>query len=83
MKKSELKNIIKECVREVIFEEGMLSGIISEVVQGLGSRQSLQEASPLAKKQIDPATQKRLSETKKQMLDAVASSSYADFNNVF
>ena len=33
MKKSELKNIIKECVREVIFEEGMLSGIVSEVAR--------------------------------------------------
>ena len=35
MKKRELKNIIKECVREVMFEDGMLSGIISEVVQGV------------------------------------------------
>ena len=35
MKKSELKNIIKECVKEVIFEEGVLSGIISEVAHGL------------------------------------------------
>jgi|TARA_R100000315_G_C5201100_1_gene118253 hypothetical protein len=35
MKKSELKNIIKECVKEVIFEEGVLSGIISEVATGL------------------------------------------------
>ena len=30
MKKSELKNIIKECVKEVIFEEGVLSGLITE-----------------------------------------------------
>ncbi len=35
MKKSELKNIIKECVKEVIFEEGVLSGIIAEVAGGL------------------------------------------------
>ena len=43
MKKSELKNIIKECVREVIFEEGMLSGIVSEVVQGMGTASLVQE----------------------------------------
>ena len=35
MKKSELKNIIKECVKEVIFEKGVLSGIITEVATGL------------------------------------------------
>jgi hypothetical protein len=44
MKKSELKNIIKECVKEVIFEEGVLSGIIAEVAQGLGSIPTLVEA---------------------------------------
>jgi hypothetical protein len=44
MKKSELKNIIKECVKEVIFEEGVLSGIISEVVQGVGISNNLNEA---------------------------------------
>ena len=43
MKKSELKNIIKDCVREVILEEGMLSGIISEVVQGISSASQLNE----------------------------------------
>ena len=41
MKKSELKKvlmpIIKECIREAIFEEGVLSGIITEVAQGLSS----------------------------------------------
>jgi len=43
MKKQELQKIlkplIKQCIKEVIFEEGVLSGLISEVVQGLGSQQ--------------------------------------------
>ena len=49
MKKSELKNIIKECVKEVIFEEGILSGIITEVAQGLSATAtpSLRQPSPL------------------------------------
>lgn len=42
MKKSELKTVlrplIKECVKEVMFEDGILSGLISEVVQGLGGQ---------------------------------------------
>lgn len=35
MKKSELKLLIKECVKEVIFEEGALRSIVTEVAQGL------------------------------------------------
>ena len=42
MKKSELKTVlrplIKECVKEVMFEDGILSGLISEVVQGLNGQ---------------------------------------------
>ena len=41
MKKTELKQLlrplIKECIKEVIFEDGTLSGIISEVAKGLQS----------------------------------------------
>jgi len=43
MKKSEFKQIlkplIKECIKEVIFEDGTLSGIIAEVAQGLSTAQ--------------------------------------------
>ena len=35
MKKSELKNLIKECIKEVIFEEGVLSTIVTEVATGM------------------------------------------------
>tara|TARA_R100000657_G_C4611637_1_gene64425 strand:+ start:318 stop:707 length:390 start_codon:yes stop_codon:yes gene_type:complete len=48
MKKSELKNIIKECVKEVIFEEGVLSGIITEVIGGLNTTTTLTENTPQA-----------------------------------
>ena len=44
MKKSELKNIIKECVKEVIFEDGVLSNIIKEVAVGIGSQQTIVES---------------------------------------
>ena len=43
MKKSELKNLIKECVREVIFEEGALRTIVTEVTQGLSTKQPIVE----------------------------------------
>ena len=36
MKKAELKSLIKECVREVLFhDEGILSNIIAEVALGV------------------------------------------------
>tara|TARA_R110000851_G_scaffold111896_1_gene235719 strand:- start:88 stop:519 length:432 start_codon:yes stop_codon:yes gene_type:complete len=56
MKKNELQKIlkplIKECIKEVIFEDGVLSGLISEVVQGLGSQQRIVET--IETKQPEP-----------------------------
>ena len=49
MKKSELKNIIKQCIREVIFEEGALTKIVAEVAQGMSIGQTtIQESKPIA-----------------------------------
>lgn len=48
MKKQELQKIlkplIKECIKEVIFEEGVLSNLIKEVAVGIGSQQPIVEA---------------------------------------
>ena len=78
MKKSELKNIIKECVREVIFEEGMLSGIVSEVVRGMGTT-LVQET----RRQPAPQVNQRMAESKQQVLNAVAANSYEDIKKKF
>ena len=47
MKKQELQKIlkplIKECIKEVIFEEGVLSNLIKEVAVGIGSQQAIVE----------------------------------------
>jgi hypothetical protein len=47
MKKQELQKIlkplIKECIKEVIFEEGVLSSLIKEVAVGIGSQQTIIE----------------------------------------
>ncbi len=78
MKKSELKNIIKECVKEVIFEEGVLSGIITEVAAGLGS--SALQDSP--RRTLTPP-RTALSETKKEVLKAVGNQGYEDLKKRF
>jgi len=47
MKASEFKKIlkplIKQTIKEVLFEEGVLSGIVTEVVNGLSSKQVVTE----------------------------------------
>ena len=93
MKKSELKNIIKECVKEVLFEEGVLSNLVAEVAFGIAKAQNTIVETNVAphetrKPKIDKAMvadikeaeRKRLLETKRKMLDAIGNSKMA---NVF
>ena len=81
MKKSELKNIIKECVKEVIFEEGVLSGIITEVAQGLSSVGTLTEE----RRSSPPPRQisKEREYAKKEVLSAIARNSYDEAKKKF
>tara|TARA_Y100000310_G_C20490662_1_gene719041 strand:+ start:410 stop:856 length:447 start_codon:yes stop_codon:yes gene_type:complete len=100
MKKSELKQVlrplIKECIREVIFEEGMLSGIVSEVVTGINGAnaprlvegQSQTQAPYPSQQLISEEAQVRaaserkekLNQTRKNMLDAIGKNSYNGVN---
>ena len=89
MKKSELKNMIKECVKEVLFEEGVLSSLVAEVAFGITKAQSLNETKQLQqnnaalqelKGQQEEARRQKLLETKRKMLDAMGGKKMA---NVF
>jgi hypothetical protein len=91
MKRSDLKEIIKECVRETLFEEGVLSDIIAEVAFGITKAQSLLvenqqpqkvlRAQPTQPSEEEVAAQKqKLLETKKKMLDAIGNT---NMQNVF
>ena len=91
MKRSELKSLIKECVKEVLFEEGVLSNLVAEVAFGITKAQGLmvetKQPTPQAKKfqqenrqEIEEERRKRLLETKRKMLDAMGNSKMA---NVF
>ena len=71
MKKSELKNIIKECVKEVIFEDGTLSGIITEVAQGLQVINSSDTRAPVIKQQKSDSVKRTMADTKKRMQEAM------------
>ncbi len=84
MNKNELKKIlrplIKECVREVIFEEGALSTIVSEVLKGAAAQSVIKENNTPPNRQVDVerAEQKRkqLLEQKRKMLDVIGKDAY-------
>ena len=44
--KSELKSLVKECVREVLFEEGIVSDLVSEIAAGFVKANLLETRSP-------------------------------------
>ncbi len=91
MKKSELKSIIKECVKEILFEEGVLSNLVAEVAMGITKAQNTlvetntpSQPDPVfakeAREEEERARRKKLLETKRKMLDAMGNSK---MSNVF
>jgi len=74
-----LKPMIKECIKEVIFEDGTLSTIISEVVKGTGSQKVVYESKQVTNQTNQEALQrkqKQLLEQKRKMLDAIGKDAY-------
>jgi hypothetical protein len=88
MNKNELKQIlkplIKECIREVIFEEGALSSVVSEVVKGMGQPiVETKQTFPVKKKpqyETDEQAKQRLQEKRKKMMDAIGGDAYNGVN---
>jgi hypothetical protein len=88
MKKAELKKILKpmirECIKEVIFEDGTLSSIISEVMRGIGQPivEQKQQFQPVPKPQYETEEQAkaRLEEKKKKMMESIGGDAYNGVN---
>jgi len=87
MKKSELKQLIKplvkECIHEVLLEEGLLSTVVSEVTKGLQANLIVeniqqQEKPPTVKKvsSSPQETRAKLSEHRQKLMDSIGNSSY-------
>jgi hypothetical protein len=89
MKKSQLKQILKplvsECIKESLMEDGLISGIIAEVVKGM----SPSEITPAVKKPaVDPELDRmkrnafsneqanKLQEHRSQLMNSIGSSAY-------
>ena len=89
MKKAQLKQLIKplvkECIHEVLLEEGLLTEVVSQVAAGM-PRQQLVEAAPaprqtenmFAKQRTQKATQAKakLQEHRRKMMDAIGNDAF-------
>ena len=87
MKKSDLKKVLKpiiaECIRESLYEEGLLKNIVSQVVEGYSAgaapiveTQTVTNAP--SEKEINESKKMKakLEQTKKQMLSAIGNGAY-------
>ena len=94
MKKTELKKILKpiinECVREAIFEDGILSSIISEVTRGFRNAPLVETASPpitadpvaarMQRNAFDKEQATELRDHKKKLMAAIGPDAYNGVN---
>ena len=70
--------MIKECIREVLLEEGMLSRIVKETAEGLSGVQILKEQkqSEEQKKQRIEESHKKNIEARKKLLDSIGTQKF-------
>jgi hypothetical protein len=87
MKKSDLKQLIKplvkECIHEVLLEEGLLSNVVSEVAKGMQGNlvtESQARPEPPQRAASAPQTRKKISEHRKKLMHAIGSDSYNGVN---
>ena len=78
-----LKPIIKECIREMLLEEGLLSSVVAEVVSGMSGQPIVESRKP--QQQPDhferrAAKRSQIRETRKRMMDAIGSDAYGGVN---
>lgn len=94
MKKSEFKKLIKpivsECIKESLLEDGMISGIIAEVVKGMSQQTIVETKAPQPK--VDPTMERirrnafdseqtnKLQEQRNKLMDAIGRESYNGVN---
>jgi len=94
MKKADLKQLIrplvKECIHEVLIEEGMLSNIVSEVAQGMRTS-TIVEAAPAPARPTPSqasnkeaaqmkATRQKMNERRQELMDSIGRDAYNGVN---
>ena len=77
--KKVLKPLVMECIKEAIFEEGVLSTLVAEIAVGMGSTPIVEKSQPRKQETKRADTQRvsrRLQESKNKMLDAIGKDAY-------
>ena len=87
MKKSDLKRLIrpvvKECIHEVLLEEGLLSNVVAEVVKGMQSNLIVEAAPVRSNESIgrkSDETRAKLQEHRRQLMDSLGKDAYNGVN---
>lgn len=84
-----IKPIVKECINEVLIEEGVLSNVVSEVAKGMQGNMIVEtpqrpqhpspSSDPEIKKKAAQASQ-RIQEHRSKMMEAIGSEAYNGVN---
>ena len=82
--KKVLKPLVMECIKEAIFEQGVLSTLVAEIVSGMG-KPIVEQKTPepqfeAMQKERQEKVSQRLQESRKKMLDAIGSDAYGGVN---
>ena len=90
MNKNELKKVlkplIKECIKEVMFEDGTLSSIIAEVMRGTQQAvaqpivEQRQYQQPQSRLETDEEAKARLAAKRKTLMDSIGQGAYNGVN---
>jgi hypothetical protein len=80
MKKSELKKVIKplvkECIQEVLIEEGLLSNVVSEVVKGMGAAPIVEQRQSIPKQIVREPNNTNLKQQRQKLMGAINKEAY-------
>lgn len=83
MKKSDLKQLIKplvkECIHEVLIEEGLLSNVVSEVAKGMRPQEPVAPARTMPEPQIKKKSSevnKKLQEHRQKLMASLGQDAY-------
>ena len=86
MKKEDLKKaikpLVKECINEILIEEGLLSNVVSEVARGLQPVPITEAAPTPAPSMSEQAakTREQISAQRKRLIDSIGSDAYNGVN---
>lgn len=80
MKKSDLKNVIKplvkECINEILIEEGLLSNVVSEVVKGMGTQPIVEQRAPTQPQVAPERNNTKAAEQRQKLMAAINKDAY-------